>query len=76
LESHPFKALFDAGVKTTINTDDPGIMCTNLLNEYELLAAKCGIDFVCFEACNEWALDVSFIPAQKKKSTWNKRFES
>ena len=76
LESHPFKALFDAGVKTTINTDDPGIMCTNLLNEYELLAAKCGIDFACFEACNEWALDVSFIPAQKKKSTWNKRFES
>ena len=76
LETHPFKALYDAGVKTTINTDDPGIMCTNLLNEYELLAAKCGIEVACFEACNKWALEFSFIPDQKKNSAWNKRFES
>ncbi len=73
--SHPFKALFDAGVKTTINTDDPGIMCTTLLNEYELLARECGIDLACFEACNAWAFDVSFIPQQKKEDAWNRRFQ-
>lgn len=73
IATHPFKALFEAGVKTTVNTDDPGIMCTNLLNEYALLTTECGIDLATLEACNAWALEASFIPTTKKESAWNQR---
>ncbi|MBV41521.1 MAG: adenosine deaminase [Crocinitomicaceae bacterium] len=74
--THPFKSLLDAGVQVTINTDDPGIMCTSLIKEYHLLSKAFGIDLKSFENCNAWALDASFITSTKKKSIWNKRFES
>ncbi len=76
IETHPFKALLDAGVKVTINTDDPGIMCTNLQHEYDLLNHAFKIDIKSFEACNAWALDTSFIASTKKKAAWDKRFQS
>ena len=70
-EAHPFKRLYEAGVRVTINTDDPGIMCTNLLHEYHLLAAHQGIPLSVFEQCNAWAFESSFIAADKKKSAWH-----
>jgi adenosine deaminase len=58
-----------------VNTDDPGIMCTNLLNEYALLTTECGIDLATLEACNAWALEASFIPTTKKEAAWNQRLK-
>ncbi|RME15734.1 MAG: adenosine deaminase [Bdellovibrio sp.] len=37
LKDYPIRRLIDAGVKVTINTDDPGIFNTNLNKEYEIL---------------------------------------
>jgi adenosine deaminase len=76
IETHPFKSLLDAGVQVTINTDDPGIMCTSLQNEYDLLRQAFGIDLKSFETCNAWALDASFIPSIKKNSAWQKPVKS
>lgn len=73
---HPFQALYDAGVKTTVNTDDPGIMCTTLLNEYEILARECSVDLECFRTCNEWAFNASFIQDTHKANVWSRRLES
>jgi aminodeoxyfutalosine deaminase len=42
LEDHPVRALYDAGVPITLNTDDPGIFGTSLCAEYELAARAFG----------------------------------
>jgi adenosine deaminase len=70
-QAHPFKRLHAAGVRVTINTDDPGIMCTNLLHEYHMLATHQGIPLSVFEQCNAWAFESSFIAADKKKAVWH-----
>ena len=36
LAVHPIRALFDAGVMVTVNTDDPKMFNTSLEDEYEL----------------------------------------
>lgn len=43
LEQHPIRRLFDAGVRITLNTDDPPLFGTNLNREYLLLAEQ--LDF-------------------------------
>ena len=40
LQNHPVRRLFDAGVPIILNTDDPGIFGTTLINEYELAARE------------------------------------
>jgi adenosine deaminase len=69
-KAHPFAQLYAAGVHVTINTDDPGIMCTHLLREYELLAFHQDIPISVFERCNEWAYQSSFIAQEKKELVW------
>ena len=69
-EKHPFTKLYDAGVRVTVNTDDPGIMCTNLLNEYRLLAFHQNTSISIFEQCNDWAYSASFIAQEKKDLVW------
>ena len=67
---HPFRRLYEAGVKTTINTDDPGIMCTDLRLEFLRLAEHQGMDLDAFEHCINWAYEASFIPEEKKRAVW------
>jgi adenosine deaminase len=38
LEAHPLRRLWDAGVRVTINSDDPPMFNTTLLDEYRLAA--------------------------------------
>lgn len=42
IEDHPLRRLFDAGVPITLNTDDPPMFGTDLLNEYETAARVFG----------------------------------
>jgi len=37
IEDHPFRALRDAGVTVTLNSDDPGMFATSLCGEYQLV---------------------------------------
>lgn len=71
-KSHPFRSLYESGVKTTVNTDDPGIMCTSLLREYEHLQVHQQFSQEMFEMCNEWAIESSFISREKIQSVWKK----
>jgi adenosine deaminase len=44
LDEHPLPALLDAGVRCSINGDDPLLFGPNLLEEYELLRTGFGFD--------------------------------
>jgi adenosine deaminase len=44
LAAHPIRALYDAGVYITINSDDPPMFNTTLTDEYLLLAREFGFD--------------------------------
>ena len=44
LEAHPFPLLRDAGVRVTLNTDDPGMFSTDLNREYAIAYDVFGLD--------------------------------
>jgi len=42
LDKHPIRELFDAGVRVTVNTDDPTVCGVTLTDEYALVAERFG----------------------------------
>ena len=70
LENHPFRKLFDAGVQTTINSDDPSAFNINLTREYQILSDLHHFNEEEFDRCNDNAAKVSFIPLEKKQKVW------
>jgi adenosine deaminase len=75
-DDHPFKILMDYGIRTTINSDDPGIFDTDLLNEYMILHDYFHLNEGDFKKCNQFAyeasfIDKTFIKKQTEQSFWN-----
>ena len=50
--SHPVKKIFDAGLRLTLNTDDPVLFKTNLSSEYFLAIKYFGFDLRMLMQCN------------------------
>ena len=69
-ETHPFRTIMEAGIRTTLNTDDPGIMNIDLFDEYRLLRDGMGFTEAEFVQINQWARDASFIPEARKVAVW------
>ena len=69
-ETHPFRTIMEAGIRTTLNTDDPGIMNIDLLDEYRLLRDGMAFTEAEFVQINQWARDASFIPEARKVAVW------
>lgn len=59
-QSHPIKALRDAGVKVTVSTDDPPFFHTTMTREFEELERAFGWGEDDFKALNQTALDAAF----------------
>lgn len=70
VEQHPFKKLMDAGVRVTINSDDPGIFNIDLTHEYCLLAKHFGLSEIDLKQCSDEGARASFIAADKKQKVW------
>ena len=64
-QPHPIRALVDAGVRVTVNSDDPPMFSTDLNQEYALLAAQ-GFTFDELQRLNLNAVDVCFLPEAEK----------
>ena len=70
LKSHPFKRLMDAGVRTTVNTDDHGVMDITLSQECERLIQHLNLGMEDLHRCNQWARQASFISKQRIQQVW------
>lgn len=75
-ESHPIRELMQSGVPVTINSDDPGVFDSNLLQEYEMLSRLHGFTAAEFDHCNDVAAQASFIPIIKKQKFWPRPIHS
>lgn len=71
IKNHPIRKLIDSGVKTCINTDDPGIFNLDLTHEYEVLQKYHNFNEADFKKCNENAIAASFINSEKIKKVWS-----
>ena len=69
-DKHPINRLFDLGVRTTLNSDDPGVMGITLMTEYEITHNILGMTLNELEKCNQWAMEASFICKEKKAVVW------
>lgn len=74
IEEHPLKQLYDLGVKTTINSDDPEVLETNLNNEYRIAHEILGMSLEEIAVCNRYAVEASFLPEETKKIVIEKFF--
>ncbi|KGN34529.1 adenosine deaminase [Knoellia sinensis KCTC 19936] len=66
LEDHPIRALRDAGVVVTVNSDDPPMFGTTLNREYEIAADLLELDEQGLRDLATTALDVSYAPEDVK----------
>ena len=60
----------EAGVRTTINTDDPGIFNIDMIHEYKVLQEQHDFTLAEFNQCNQFAFEASFISEDKKAKVW------
>ncbi|HSG94619.1 MAG TPA: adenosine deaminase, partial [Afifellaceae bacterium] len=61
LKSHPLPQLMAAGVKVTINSDDPPFFRTSLRHEYELAAGALNCTPPELDAMTRTAIDAAFV---------------
>jgi adenosine deaminase len=61
VEQHPLRKLYDAGVRVTLNSDDPPFFHSSLSGEYQLAREHFGFDDVMLHQCTRTALDVAFV---------------
>ena len=70
LQDHPLKTLFDFGIRTTLNTDDPGIFNTNMNREYRVARDVLKMTQADLDRCAQIAAEASFIPLGKRQKAW------
>jgi adenosine deaminase len=74
LEAHPLPQLRGAGVRVTINSDDPHLMGIDLVHEYSLAARLYGFGLPDFAECNRLAVQASFLDEQERRRVLSRYF--
>ncbi len=67
-EDHPIRAWFDAEVKVTVSTDDPGVFGIDLVHEYRILAKRHGFSPRELVQVARNGVDSLFLGAERKKA--------
>ncbi len=62
IASHPLPALLEAGVRCSLNSDDPLLFGPNLLEEYELVRNTLGLDDATLAHIATCSIDASGAP--------------
>jgi aminodeoxyfutalosine deaminase len=63
---HPVKSYYDAGLMITINSDDPPMFGSNLLEEYVLVHERFGFSLEQMRKLAANAVEASFLPLARK----------
>src|SRR5271165_4056707 len=66
LAEHPVRRYFDQGLMLTLNTDDPAMFRTSLVEEYELVQQNFGFSDEHLRELARNSFEASFLPAEKK----------
>lgn len=66
LAQHPLRRLFDAGLRLTLNTDDPVFFRTSLIDEYRLAAQSFGFSRAELITLTHNAARAAFLPEDEK----------
>ena len=66
--SHPFPKLLEAGIKLSLNSDDPPFMSTTLAQEYALTQQAYNYSDDAMEAITAMAIECAFVDEETKKS--------
>lgn len=60
-DSHPLRALHDAGVRVTISSDDPPFFATSLAEEYEHARTRLGFSPAEIDGMTRTAIEAAFV---------------
>jgi adenosine deaminase len=74
LADHPVLRLLRRGVRTTLNSDDPGLFGIDLTHEWEVARRELGFADDDFRAVTANAIDASFLPKTVKAAVKAKHF--
>jgi adenosine deaminase/aminodeoxyfutalosine deaminase len=66
LSQHPVRRYFDEGLMLTLNTDDPAMFRTSLVDEYELVQRTFNFSDDHLRELARNSFEASFLPAEKK----------
>jgi len=64
IDEHPLPQLLDAGIRCSINADDPLLFGPGIREEYELCRADLGLDDTALAQIAAWSLEASGAPEQ------------
>ncbi|HET9921059.1 MAG TPA: hypothetical protein VFQ30_14505, partial [Ktedonobacteraceae bacterium] len=67
LETHPLRQLWQAGVQITLNSDDPPMFHTTLLDEYRLAVTHMGFTLSELAHMSLTAVRSSLLPANERQ---------
>jgi adenosine deaminase len=73
VSEHPFRRLMEFGIRTTINTDDPGIFGIDLTHEYRILHEELALSVADLQRCADVAATASFIKVDKRQKVWPRK---
>jgi adenosine deaminase len=68
MDAYPIRQLRAAGIRVSLNADDPGVFDYDLNHEYRAMADLHGLDEADFAAINRDALASSFLPEKEKRN--------
>ncbi|PZM16034.1 adenosine deaminase [Rhizobium tubonense] len=66
--SHPLRALRDAGVRVTLNSDDPPFFHTSLKREYDLASTAFGFSDDEINAMTRTAIEAAFVDEETRRA--------
>jgi len=76
LQEHPLPRLRQAGVRVTLNSDDPQLMGIDLVHEYALAARLYGFGPHDFQEMNRTAVQASFLPGEIRQRVLERYFRA